>query len=243
MATLAALVDRLRLELGDHGQGFQASVLADGATTRYDLPVVLVEPTGLVVYLASAPGSPIALNTGYTMDYRNGAITMAVPPASGEVVVIEGTHYETFLTADLETFLNTAFLQHTRGRVDEYGDAMELADLPPVEDYLLVLLAETEALWAMATDAAQEIDVRSPDGVNIPVGQYYEQIMGLLAAKKRSYDELASALGVGLNRMEVFTLRRISRATNRYVPIYVPQEYDDRNPPTRVYPPIDPQVL
>ena len=44
----------------------------------------------------------------------------------------------------------------------------------------------------------------------------------------------------GPYRIMVSTLRRISRTTNRYVPVYVGQEFDDRTyPPTRVYPPID----
>jgi hypothetical protein len=36
-------------------------------------------------------------------------------------------------------------------------------------------------------------------------------------------------LGIGLYGIEVFTLRRISKMTNRYVPVYKPQEVDDRS--------------
>ena len=41
-------------------------------------------------------------------------------------------------------------------------------------------------------------------------------------------------LNIGLHRIETFTLRRISRLTNRYVPIYRPQEVDDGSIPQRV---------
>jgi hypothetical protein len=41
-------------------------------------------------------------------------------------------------------------------------------------------------------------------------------------------------MGVGLYRIEVFDLNRISKMTNRLIPRYVPQEVDDRSYPERV---------
>ena len=45
-------------------------------------------------------------------------------------------------------------------------------------------------------------------------------------------------LGVGLYKIDVFSLRRISKHTNRYVPIYLPQEVDDKSMPQRAIIPI-----
>jgi hypothetical protein len=223
MATLADLVSRLRLELGDPAQPFQAQVVSDGITDRYNLPVELIEATDLNVV---AGVTELVEGTDYTMDYRGGVLTLINVPVADTVITVQGSFYETFLPADLETFVNTAFVQHTSGRKDSIGLDLTMAKLPGIEDYLVVLLARIEALWAMVTDAAQEIDVRSPDGVTIPVGQRYQQLLGLIATLKAEYKEMAAALNVGLFRVEMFTLRRVSRTTNRLVPIYQTMEYD-----------------
>lgn len=225
MALLTDLVSRLRLELGDTAFPFQAQVVADGLTDRFDLPVEMIEETGLVVAVDGAPLAP----EDFTLDLRAGVLTLEAVPAADSVVVVQGSHYEAFPTPDMETFVNTAFLQHANGRYDDLGLPLTMAELPPVEDYLVVILAQIEALWAMVTDAAQEIDVRSPDGITIPVGQRYQQLMGLIAAKRAMYMELAQALNVGLHRIEMLTLRRVSRTTNRLVPIYQTMEYDQVN--------------
>jgi hypothetical protein len=226
MATLSSLVTRLRLELGDPALPFQARVIGDGATDQFNLPVELVDPTGLLV---SVDGVLQTLDVDFSVNYRAGVVTLEIPPADGDEVVVEGLHYETFLGEDLETFVETAFLQHTHGRTNSIGLPLTMEDLPGVEEYLVVILAQIESLWAMLVDAAQEIDVRSPDGVTIPVGQRYQQLLGLIAALRMKYDELAQALNVGLYRIEMFTLRRTSRTTNRLVPLYKAQEYDEIN--------------
>jgi hypothetical protein len=235
MATLQMLRDRLRLELGDHARGFEAKVEGDGVTTRFLLPVEYVDAARTRAFLASASTTLLP----FAIDERDGAITMAAPPPNGSTLVIQGVHYEEFLNEDLDTFIGTAFTQHIHEREDEYGQPLTYADLPPVEEYLVVLLAQIEALWAMAVDAANEIDIRSPDGVMIPNGQRYQQIMGLIAMLKAKYDELANALGVGLFRIRMYNLRRVSRTTGRLVPVYRSREFDEVGPPERIFPPID----
>jgi len=42
-------------------------------------------------------------------------------------------------------------------------------------------------------------------------------------------------LGVGLGRAEIGTLRRVSKTTNRLVPVYVVREYDDISRPRRLF--------
>jgi hypothetical protein len=107
--------------------------------------------------------------------------------------------------------------------------------LPPVEDYPVALLAATEGLWALATDASFDIDISAPDGVTIPRHQRFSQLTSVISNRIEQYREMCAMLNVGLSRIEMGTLRRVSRTTNKLVPIYVPQEVDDSRQPARVY--------
>lgn len=53
------------------------------------------------------------------------------------------------------------------------------------------------------------------------------------------YAELCSLMGIGLYKIQVSNMRRVSRQTGRLVPIFVDREYDDHDFPIRVLPPID----
>ena len=113
-----------------------------------------------------------------------------------------------------------------------------VTDIPPVEEYPVALYATIQALWALATDAAFDIDILAPDGVNIPRSERYRQLMEMIGARQTQYDELAAALNIGVKRLETLTVRRTAKLTNRLVPVFAPQEWDDRTPPRRLYPPI-----
>ena len=94
------------------------------------------------------------------------------------------------------------------------------------------------ALYTLATDASFDIDITAPDGVMIPRSERYRQLMQMIDVRKNQYKELCSQLGIGLFKIDVFSLRRISKTTNRYIPIYMPQEVDDISMPVRVYLPL-----
>jgi hypothetical protein len=72
----------------------------------------------------------------------------------------------------------------------------------------------------------------------IPRSERYRQLMQMIDVRKNQYKELCSQLGIGLYKIDVFSVRRISKTTNRYIPIYTPMEIDDRSMPTRVYLPM-----
>jgi hypothetical protein len=57
--------------------------------------------------------------------------------------------------------------------------------------------------------------------------------MQMIEERKAQYKELCSMLGIGMYKIDVFTLRRTSKTTNRYVPVYLPQEVEDRSMPQR----------
>jgi hypothetical protein len=99
----------------------------------------------------------------------------------------------------------------------------------------VALLASVEALWALATDASFDINITAPDGVQIPRTQRFAQLSQIINARQEQYRNLCSALNVGLWRIEIGILRRISRTTNKLIPVYMPQEIDDSTMPERVY--------
>jgi len=236
VATLSALRDRLRLELHDQGSSFEAQIVGNGAIDRFELPVDLVAE-GLDV---TAGGDVLAEDDDYTMDYLNGVLTLTDGPlADGDELYVSGRHYEAFIDSELDTLIAEAFAEHTHGQLTTDGDPYTYTDLPGVEDFLVVLWALQKALWILATDSSRNVDILVPDGVSIPEGQRYAQLMDMISARKAEYTELASALNVGIHRIQMFTLRRVSRLTNRLVPIYVAKEYDDTSVPVRVLPPID----
>ena len=113
-----------------------------------------------------------------------------------------------------------------------------MSTLPVVEEYPLLILASTMALYTLATDSSFDIDIISPDGVSIPRSERFRQLSEIIQSRREQYRELCAMLNIGMYRTEVFTLRRISRTTNRYIPIYRPQEVDDGSLPQRVMLPL-----
>lgn len=234
--SFASLVSRTRLELGDQGDTFIATLTSDGSQVTYDMPVQVVSAAGLLVTAQTTPPTALVQGTHYTINEREGEITFTPVRPANQVVIVSGLAYKYFTDTEINTFVSTAFTEHVVGR----KPATTYDTLPVVEEYLVAILGTIEALWVMATDAAFDIDIATPEGVAIPRSQRFAQIMGLIAQRMEQYKELAQALNVGPFRIQMFTLRRVSRTTNRLVPLYQPQEFDDRSyPPVRVFPPVD----
>jgi hypothetical protein len=156
------------------------------------------------------------------------------PPANSSIL-IRGLVYRYFTDDDICRFVNTAVTQHTYNRTNGLGSQITIASIPPVEEYPIAILATIEALWALATDASFDIDIQAPDGVNIPRSERYRQLTQTIQARWDQYHQLCAALNIGLWRIEMGTLRRVSRLTNKLVPVYMAQEIDDSRQPERVY--------
>jgi len=232
VAVLSDLVSRVRLELGDMPKQFTSTFTGDGTTKDFDTKIKPLEDTTLVVTSNSvAQLQP----TNYTVEKDLGVFHFVTAPSSGHAIRITGTSYRYFTDADITQFINTASEQHTHERTDGFGTQMTLAMLPAVEEYPLAILATVEALWALATDAAFDIDIQAPDGVMIPRSERYRQLTQIIQQRMEQYKQLSSALNIGLWRIEMGTLRRVSRLTNKLVPIYLAQEIDDSRKPERVY--------
>ena len=232
MAVLTDLVSRVRLELGDMPTQFTFTATGNGTTKTFDLKVKPVENTTLLV---TVNGDPMGTPVFYTIQQDLGILTFVSAPPANSAIVVVGTHYRYFTDTDIKRFVNTAVEQHTFERTDGYGSQMTMLMLPPVEEYPLAILATIEALWALATDSAFDINISSPDGVMIPRSDRYRQLTQMIQSRTEQYKQLSSALNIGLWRIEMGTLRRVSRLTNKLVPIYLAQEIDDSRRPERVF--------
>jgi hypothetical protein len=116
---------------------------------------------------------------------------------------------------------------------------MDLSNLPDVEGTLVALRATIDALWALATDASTDIDIASADGTSVPRSQRFTQLREQIDGMTARYNQLCAMLNVGLNSIEMSKIRRVSRTTNRLVPIFEDREYDDYDYPRRQLPPIN----
>jgi hypothetical protein len=230
VATISSLVDRVRLELGDQGKSFVTQFVADGTTNRFRLNYSPLDATTVYVYQDGVD----VTSTSY-VEESTGVLVVDGLPADGIEFRVVGTYFRYFTAADLTSIVETALGQHSSGHTDSVGRALTAANLPFVEEYPVVIYATTLALYTLATDASFDIDIQAPDGVSIPRSERYRQLMDMVAARQSQYRELCVLLGLGMYKVEVLTLRRQSKATGRLVPVYKPQEVDDRSYPQRVH--------
>jgi len=233
VASLSSLGSRLRQEIGDIGKSFVYQFQADGTTNRFLIPYSPLDGANLVV---TNNGTDISAEV--EVEEATGFVIFDEVPNPNSNIVIAGNYFRYFTNTEIESYISTAFGEHSAYHTDAYGRTVSLQNLPPLEEYPVVIYASTLALFALANDAAFDINVFAPDGVTIPRSERYQQLMQMIQARQNQYRELCNQLGIGMYKIDVFSLRRISKTTNRYVPIFQPMEVDDRATPVRVYVPI-----
>jgi hypothetical protein len=230
VATLTSLIGRVRVELGDIGKSFVEQFVADGTTNRF---VIHYSPVDAQTVLVKSNGVDIS-STSY-IEESTGILTLPTVPADGTEITVSGTYYRYFTGAEMTSLIEAAVVQHTSGHSDSLGRAVTVDTLPVIDEYPIAVYATTLALYTLATDASFDIDIQAPDGVSIPRSERYRQLMQMVQTRQQQYKELCSMLGLGMYKIEVFTLNRISAATNRLIPSYMPQEVDDKSFPSRIY--------
>ncbi|MGW3275873.1 hypothetical protein ACWDFH_31075 [Streptomyces kronopolitis] len=262
MAEPAGIIRRIRAEIGDLEVPFLDTFLGADELSSYDLSETGVAEVTAKVTTAAPPSSvDLVADVDYVLDPVQGRIVLINPDYSplhhGQTLIVRGATQGMFTDADLETYIGDAVEQHAYGRskVTRYRDAhgfirydhepLSLKTLPAVEEPLVAYLAAISCLWTLATDAATDIDISTAEGTFVPRTQRYRQLMqhigDVTTGLQGRYNSLAQQLNVGLGRIEMFTLRRVSRTTNRLVPVFVEREYDDTSKPRRLLPPIDGQ--
>jgi hypothetical protein len=251
MATLEELRTRVRSELGDRLQPFRDTIRGTGDVAQYELSANNV--TGLeLLHISGGQQTTLSTPADYVLDELNGILDLTQPLALDALLLASGSSYGLFSDDELDIYLDDAVAQHTRGRTvsTRYKDAngflqydqvpVNVDNLPAEEDALVVLLACTEAMWALSTDAATDINVQTSDGTSVDRGQRFAQIQTQIGMLTERYKTLCEKLGVGLYSIEVTNLRRVSRTTGRLVPLFREREYDDHTLPQRILPPVGP---
>lgn len=250
---MADVIKRVRIELGDTGAPFSDSFLGTGTLTMYDLTEFNVWDVS-ATWIKDQMPVPLVADTDYSLNTQEGRIYLLPPVGAlpqGDRLIVTGKSGGLFSDDELEMFVNDAVLQHTKGRetVERYRSTegfiryletpITLDNLPAVEGVLVALRATVEALWALATDASTDIDISSADGTTVPRTQRYRQLRQQIDGLTERYNDLCAQLNVGLNRMEVGKLRRVSRMSGRLVPVFASREYDDYDLPRREVTPVD----
>jgi hypothetical protein len=232
VANINDLASRVRLELGDQPKQFTLNFTGDAVTSDFPLAIHPIDAYTLEVYVN---GSPTVVTTGYTLEADLGVVHFVHTPPANANILIRGLVFRYFTDDDIKRFVSTAVEQHTYNRTNGIGSQMTIGLIPAVEEYPIAILATIEALWALATDASFDINIQAPDGVSIPRSDRYRQLTQTIQNRWDQYKQLCAALNIGLWRIEIGTLRRVSRTTNKLVPVYMPQEVDDGRKPERVY--------
>jgi hypothetical protein len=245
------LLHRIRIHLGDPAESFRTSALGDGGTRWFDLPKQNISSEGFTVTIIDGATVTDLLPTEYTLDNQIGELTLDEPVPDGATLLVTGTAFALFTDEDLLEFINDAVHQHCSGReiTQRYKGStgsikyreipMDLGNLPEYEEPMLALLATIEVLWSLSTDASTDVDVVTAEGTHVYRSQRWAQLRSQIDTLQAKYEHLCAQFNVGLYRIEVSTLRRVSRTTGRLVPIFRPREYDDHSLPQRELPPRD----
>jgi hypothetical protein len=253
--TTQDVISRVRVELGDTGAPFSDMFLGTGLVSQFDLTDFNVWNVN-VTWVKNQVPQLLVPNTDYVLNTQEGRIFLIGAPSplpQGDNLIVSGFAGGMFSDEELTMFIDDAVLQHTLGRTQKtrFKDSngfvryievpLGLDNLPEVEGVLISLRASIEALWALATDASTDIDISSADGTTVPRSERYRQLRQQIDGMTDRYNQLCNMLNVGLNRIEMSKIRRVSRTTNRLVPIFKDREYDDYTYPQRQLPPIDAQ--
>lgn len=236
MATIYDIETIARTYLRDFPRFFQTTFDVAGRT--YELGHTNIDSDSLWVASYTSGGATTELGaSAYSLDERNGILRLASLPSSGSKIMIEGYYYEWVTPGDLSFYTNRAVEKH----VSNLNIALE--QMSDVMINAIGIAAITECLWALMTEYSRDIDVITSESVHIPASQRFRMVQALLSQWEAEYKRHATALNLGIDRIEVFSLRRTSRTTNRLVPLYKPKEFGDYAPMERLWPDIDSGVI
>lgn len=248
----ADLVARMRRELGDMGAPFQDIFTGTGENARYDLSQSAIGYLSAVTLTHDGATRPLTQDTDYELDDVAGRILLLGGDLGiGDILVVTGVGAGMFSASELQSFADEAITMHCDKRFtsartrDEHGfiryieAPVTLANLPQIEELPLVLLGVVNALWSLATDAATDVNIDTVEGTHVDRAQRFGQIMTMIDATTERYRDYCQQLNIGMWRIEMATLRRVSRTTSRYVPVYRHREYDDYGLTVRELPPTD----
>lgn len=227
LTPLEHTIQLARNYLRDFPKFFQVSFDAIGRT--YELGQTNVDSSTL--WIASTTGaSAVELTTSdYHLDTRNGILRLTSTPVSGSKIMVEGYYYEWILPEDLQFYSERSINFHK----PTIPVPLEQANAAVLD--VIGLGALVEALQALMTEYARDIDVSTSESVHIPASSRYRMLADLCQRWETEYRKHANNLNIGPERIEQFSLRRVSRTTNRYVPLFKAKELGDYGPIERIF--------
>ena len=247
MPSIESLMATSRTYMRDHKRFFQSTVSRQDGSRTFQLPHPNISPAGFhvfaigngAVYEGRPNAEPDLVTFGYQLDERNGLLRIMAPitggfPA-GTYINAEGYYYTWVTDEDLVFFVENIVAEHQYHRPE-----FILSEVSDVEADAIALGSAIEALWSQLIEFARDIDISTPEAVSVPATQRYRQMEDLLFSPSglvNKYKTKTAMLGIGLDKAEMFHLRRISRTTGRLVPVYKSREWDDASRPLRLFPP------
>jgi hypothetical protein len=227
LTPLQHTIELARNYLRDFPKFFQTTF--DGLGRTFELGNLNVDAETL--WIATVVGSTVTeLTTAqYSLDARNGILRLASTPAANTKIMVEGYYYEWLLPSDLQFYCERSINFHK----PTINIPLEQAS-PAVLD-VVGLGALVEALQALMTEYARDIDVMTSESIHIPGSQRFRMLQNLIQQWEIEYRKHANNLNIGPERIEQFSLRRTSRTTNRLVPLYKSKELGDYGPMERIW--------
>lgn len=233
MATTADITTIARNYLRDFPKFFQLDFVPAGRTYNLGKPNVDAD-TLWVAYVPEGGGSSATLipTTTYDLDERNGLLRFNTT-IDADRILVEGYYYEWLTPSDLDFYASMAtdMMMHNLN--------VHLTNVAPAVAKVIGMYTLVQALWGLLTEYSRDIDVITSESVHIIASQRYRMVADLLGQWTTRYEKYASALNIGIDRIEIMTLRRVSKTTGRYVPVYKAREVGDHGPIERIWPNID----
>jgi hypothetical protein len=233
MATKQEVMDIARNYLRDFPKFFQDTF--NGVGRSIDLGKPNVDADSLWVMYVPQGGT--AASVGYTLDVRNGWLRLSTLLQPSDTLMVEGYYYEWLTPSDLSFYADMAINLNT------HNLKTPLENMAPAVSDVVGIHTLVQALWGLLSEYSRDIDVITSESVHILASQRYRMVSSLLQFWTDEYNKRANALNIGLERLEVVNLRRVSRTTNRLVPLYKPREVGDYGPIERIWPEIDEGVI
>lgn len=227
LTPLEHTIQLARNYLRDFPKFFQVSFDAVGRT--YELGQTNVDSSTLWIASTTGASATELTSTDYHLDVRNGILRLTHTPASGSKIMVEGYYYEWILPEDLQFYSERSINFHK----PTIPVPLEQANAAVLD--VIGLGALVEALQALMTEYARDIDVMTSESVHIPASSRYRMLADLCQRWETEYRKHANNLNIGPERIEQLSLRRVSRTTNRYVPLFKAKELGDYGPIERIF--------
>jgi hypothetical protein len=234
VSTVSAVSEIARNYLRDFPRFFQVSFDTVGRT--FELGYTNIDRSSIwAASYATNASAPTSLVEGedFSLDSRNGILRLSSALPVDTALLVEGYHFQWVSPEDLDFYSKIAINLHM------HNSDMDMDNLLPAVEDIIGIYAVVETLWGLTTEFSRDIDVMTSESIHIPASQRFRMVQSMLQYWITEYENKAKALNIGLHRIEIFNLRRVSRTTNRLVPVYRNKEVGDFAPLERLWIPVD----